>query len=540
MPTPATTAPATATTQAQPRPRTYALASALVALAVTFALLPGTPRAEAAAAQLQVSPGPTQIVGGSRLTLTGHLGVTGRRAVVVEQHMGRVGDSWKTRPETRGQTRADGSFTLHVTASAMWGFRYRVRGGTRVTPAVTTYAKAQDVIVTQTSRGAVGQPLEFLVDTVGRGYSGYRELPAPVLEGRTLTLQRRVSPTAWEDVATTRVGADGLATVGTTHRRAGDVYRVRAEDWRGNGDVIGWTASFPHVVSETPGRVKAGTHLRTTRSPVTSQAITEAPRTAKKKQKKSDGGRRHAHSTYGWFGRDGVTQRWEWELGESLDSAAMQVRGSSRAANRWSEGSDGTGRVTLRNGGMLLRSEGYGSAPDGARGNVWAALTGSGERRGRWEVRGVTTPGGGGQAHAVRYELVPLAQAHQLCGTAGIVIGESKGPGSPLRIGARAGDGTTWGRTVGTVPSGPSSYAVQVTGKHLTWFVNGTPVATLRQSAALPTGPMALRVVMAGRHDTAMASTKSTVDWARTFSLKRGTRPTSRTGLTQGAAHGGC
>lgn len=515
--------------------RRSAVAAVLVALATAFALLPGVPRADAAPASLTISPGPHQIIGGMRLTLTGNVGAKGRRAVVVEQHMGRVGDSWKVRPESRGRTRANGSFTLHLKANAMWGFRYRVRAGKHVTPAVTTYAKAQDVIVAQTSPGVVGEPLEFLADTVGRGYTGYRELPSPVLEGRTLTLQRRVSPTVWEDVTTASVGPDGLATLRTTHRRAGDVYRVRAEDWRRNGDDLGWTASYPHLVTEQPSRTKAGARGLTGGNEA--RSLTGSPTAARKG---GDGGRRHAHSTYGWFGRDGVTQRWEWEYGESLSSPHYDVRGAKRRANRWTEGSDGTGRVTLRNGGMLLRSEGYGSAPDGARGSVWAALTGSGERFGRWEARGVTTSMGGGERHSVRYELVPLAQAHQLCGTASIVLGESQGPGRPLRIGARAADGTTWGRTVGTTPSGPSSYAVQATRTHLTWYLNGTPVATLRASAALPKGPMALRVVMAGRHDTTMASTKHTVDWARTFSLKRGKKATTKKALTPGAAHGGC
>lgn len=523
------------------RRRRHALAAALVALATAFALLPGAPRAEAASASLTISPGPHQVIGGMRLTLTGNIGVKGRRAVVVEQHMGRVGDGWKVRPESKGRTRANGSFTLHLKANAMWGFRYRVRAGKRVTPAVTTYAKAQDVIVAQTSPGVVGQPLEFLADTVGRGYTGYRELPSPVLQGRTLTLQRRVSPTVWEDVTTASVGADGLATLRTTHRRDGDVYRVRAEDWKRNGDDLGWTASYPHYVTAQPSRTKVGSGARAAaRDQLGLAEATPTAVASRKKTKKSGGVRKHAHSTYGWFGRDGVTQRWEWEYGESLSSGHFDVRGKKRKGNRWAEGSDGTGRVTLRNGGMLLRSEGYGSAPEGSRGNVWAALTGTGERRARWEVRGVTTSAGGGQRQSVRYELVPLAQAHQLCGTASIVLGESQGPGRPLRIGARAADGTTWGRTLGNTPQGPSSYAVQATKKHLTWYLNGTPVATLRVKAALPKGPMALRVVMAGRHDVPMASTKHTVDWARTFSLKRGKKVTTKKGLTRGAAHGGC
>src|SRR5690606_6243951 len=194
-----------------------------------------------------------------------------------------------------------------------------------------------------------------------------------------------------------------------------------------------------------------------------------------------------------------------------------------RRNNYWVDGSDGTGRVTTRNGGLLLRNEGYGSAPQGAHGSVSASLTGKADRRGRWEVRGGTTPlPGGGTRPAVRYELVPQAQAHQICGVPSIVLGETRGHGQPLRIGVRAANGKTWGRELGRVPSGASSYAVQVTKKHITWYLNGKPTATLRKRAALPKGPMVVRIMMAGEDGKTMAPAKSTVDWVRSFSLKRG------------------
>ncbi|MBE7325892.1 hypothetical protein IEQ44_14675 [Nocardioides sp. Y6] len=513
--------------------RALAIAAAVVGLAVALALLPGTPAAHAAPASLQVSPGPGQITGGTLLTLTGNLGVRGKRRVVVEQHMGRIGDSWKARAETRGRTKADGSFTLTVIAAAMdgpQGYRYRVRGGKHLTPHVTTHPKAQDVLVKQTSVGVVGQPLEFLVDTIGKGFSSYTELPAPLLPGRTLTLQRRVDPITWENIATTASDARGYATFRTVHRADGDVYRVRAEDWRENGDQIGWTASFPHYVTPEPSSTKVGV-ARALRG---STAVDEqAARGAK-----NSGGRSHAHSKYGWFGRDGLTQRFEWELGHSLTTAPDQSRGG-RGANYWIDGSDGTGRVTPRNGAILLRSEGYGSAPDGSRGNVWAALTGKGDRFGRWEVRGGTTPLGGGKKHSVRYELVPADRAHEVCGVPSIVLGETAGHGNPLRIGVRAANGKTWGKSLGRVPSGASSYAVQVTKKHITWYLNGKPTATLRKKAALPKGPMVVRIMMAGDSDTRMATTKSTVDWVRSFSLKRGKKVTTKKSLPKGA-HGGC
>lgn len=529
------------TIQSGPAARLRASLVVVAVAALALVLLPGAPAADAArSASLSITPGEGQYTGGSRLTLSGTLGVSGSRAMVVQQNSNRVGDSWVDRPELNaGRSRSDGSFTVHVPAAAMWGISYRIRAGGRTTPSVTTRSRAQDVIVTQTSRGVVGQRLELLADTVGRGYAGYRELPAPVLPGRTLTLQRRVTPTVWEDVTSTTSDSAGLAVLTTTHRRAGDVYRVKAQDWRENGDDIGWTASFPHVVTSSPGRVKAGTfpaNGRTLTSRAT-QPSTLKPVLASAARKKSSGARRHAHSSWNWWAS--TRYRHEWERGQSLDSGPMIGALRTHARTRWTEGSDGTGRVTVRNGGLLLRSDGYNSAPQGARGSVWATMAGRGDRLGRWEVRGATTPGRGNR-HRVRYELVPTAQADQRCTTSSIVLAESQGPNLPMRFGVRASNGKKWGRTRAKTPAGAASYAVQVTKKHITWFVNGTPVGTLRKKVAVPKGPMTVRVTMVGRTDSTMASTKSTVDWVRGFSLKHGKRKTTKTTLKKGAAYGGC
>lgn len=525
------------TTTSRPRPSTrrWALTTAVAAaLALTLTLLPGHAPAEAQAARkakaaLRITPGDGHFTGGTRLTLEGRLGVRGKRKVVVQRHMGRPGDSWSDVLDAGGRTRADGSFTVHAPASSMWGLRYRVKGGRYVSPAVSTDARAQDVILTQTSPGVVGEPLTLLVDTVGRAYSGYRELPSPVLAGRTLTLQLRTSPTSWRDLASTTSDSYGMATFTTVLTDPGAVYRVRAADWRTGGDVIGWTASFPHYVTPEPQRVKAGT------LPARVAALDSSTPGLRKK---SDGGRKHAAPTFKWGAQ--YRYRFEWEYGESLTSTPGAAMGA-RARSSWAEASDGTGRVTMRNGGMLLRSDGYGSAAGAPHGNVWATVTGAADRFGRWEVRGSTTPdAGSGPRYRVRYELVPLTQTGRRCGNDGIVIAETRGPGSPISFGVRGSTGTTYGGSLPRTQTGASSFAVEVTKKHLTWFVNGVAVGTVRDRSVLPKGPMVMRISMLAEGTSTMVGAKSTVDWARAYTLKRGKKTLTKKSLTKGVTVGAC
>ena len=515
---------------------TARLIAALTAALLALTLAPGATTAHAVAPSLTITPGDGHFTGGSQLRLTGHLGVSGRRALIVQRNMDRPGDVWTEAPGTRAHTNADGSFDITAPAPAMWAIRYRVISGKYATPAVLTHSRAQEVIVTQTSRGVVGQALTFHADTVARAYKGYRDLPSPLLAGRTLALQRRASPTQWDTVATTTSDARGQASFSVTHRRAGDVYRVRMADWRRNGDDIGWTASFPHRVTARAGRIKAGTlvNARTLAAATSAPAIT-APLTSAGPS--DGGGRQHAFSRYGW-GRD-PRYRYEWEAGQSLTTGPLL---GSQMKGRWIDGGDGTGRVTMRNGAMLFSSDGYGSAPDGASGSTWATLSGAQARLGRWEIRGVTTQGkGGGRKYRVRYELVPVRQSAQRCGTASIVLAESRGPGTPLTFGVRGANGTTWGRTIKqSSVAAASSIAVQVTAKHITWFVNGQPTGTVRAKAAIPQGPMTVRVSLVGDGTSTMDSAKSSTDWVRSFTLKHGKRPTSRTRLRTGAPHGGC
>lgn len=515
--------------------RTFATLSAAVATVLVTTATAGLPAASAAAASpsLTITPGHGAYTGGSQLTLNGALGVTGRRAVIVQRHMGRTGDTWADIEGTRAWTREDGSFTVTAPASAMWALNYRVKAGSLTSPAEMTYAKAQEAILTQTTGASAGQPFTLAVDTVGARYTGYRDLPAPVLPGRAVTLQRRTSATTWTNVDASTLDGSGGATFTTTAPGSGTAwYRARLEDWAQDGDQIGWTTSHPVEVNVgSAAAARAFAPARTLAAAGTSAALPDLTSAR-------SGERRHAADVYGWNRR--ARYSFDWEYGQSLSSPPNRgaaLRGS------WTEGSDGTGRATMRNGGLLFSSDGYGSAGKaGPVGDTWATQQGNSYRLGRWETRGSTTQRTYGKHdYRIRYELVPAGQSGRRCGTPGIVIAETSGPGSVVRFGVRGSNGRVWGgRARLDGQPGASSFAVQVTGKNITWFLNGTPVGTVRDTSVIPRRAMTVRISLVGRGRDRMNSAKSTVDWVRSYPLTYGKRATTRKQLRKGAAWGGC
>lgn len=508
------------------------LTATLAAAILTAGVLIPAPAQAARKAALNITPGHGEYAGGSALTLVGNLGVPGRRRIIVQRHMNRPGDGWGDIPGVAGWSNPDGSFRISAPASAMWGLSYRVKANGAASPGQMTYTRAQEVILDQGTTSSVGNAFRLDVDTVAAQYTGYRDLPAPTLPGRGVTLQRRVNGTQWVTVDSTTTGSNGQARFTLTADQVGtETYRARLDDWTQNGDRLGWTTSFPidvRTYASPRAAVEAGL------APSVSTAVDPLPAPT---LAAASGIRRHAGATYKW-GTPRLS--YDWEYGESLDSPP--AKGVAPAA-RWSEKSEGTGRATLRNGGLLFSSDGYGSAPQGARGDIWTTLDGGGAfRRGRWETRGSTTQRSNtGAAYRMRYELIPVTQAGERCPSSGIVIAETTGPGGTVKYGVRGPKG---GSFVGTTrlsgTPGASSFAVQVTKQHITWFLNGQPIGTVRDRSMLPTQRMTVRLSLVAEGDSRMKSTKSTVDWVRSYSMKRGAKPTSRNILTNGGSLSGC
>jgi hypothetical protein len=487
--------------------------AALAALALTGVLVsPGSPaagstaQARSARASLgTLSVSPTRFVSGQSLTWTGTLPVQGVRTITMQRFLNRPGDSWINVQGFKAETNADGSFSFHYPAPDMIDIGFRVKSGKYATTKLNLYPKQQDVVVKATDPVVAGQPFTLVADTTTTG--------APVIQGRTLTLQRREDPTTWTDLGTTTVGGMGKGTFSVTEPSAGtEVYRVIEEDWTTDGNQIGWYPSFPTYVD-----VLAAPSARTSTPNLSDRSVasTTSSRLATTKVARS-GARRTAALRWKW----GYPMfDFDWTSGESLTSPPWR---GSRPQGQWTEYLGGTGRVAKKSGQLGVwsgRTDRYGS---GDRGTTATTLQGNAQSYGRWEMKLRTVTKTSGPRYLVRAELVPELAADYDCGAHNITIAEIRGGQSNAVIGAARGT-TQWTRSVslGNLDNSTPMVAVELMKDHVTWFVNSSPVGTLQKRRIAGDVPMTLRLSLIGADDREMANTTLLSDWQRGFPINR-------------------
>ncbi len=247
-----------------------------------------------------------------------------------------------------------------------------------------------------------------------------------------------------------------------------------------------------------------------------------------------------ASHTYGWR-----MMQWDfaWEFGESLDSAPY--RGADITGGRWVDESNGTGRAAKHGGGVEFESGWYRNrveSPD--FGTTMLTLQGKSDRLGRWEIkeRSQVRESKWGSYRFI-IELIPADPADYDCGAHNLTIGQiNPGSSGSVEVGVNAGN-TSWRRTLTGYQrreKEPRTYAVQVTGRRITWFINGHAVASLGARAAIPQVPMTARLRLVGDGEKEMNSTDVQIDWVRNFDLTRGTRPPLAKSLVKGTHGGAC
>lgn len=238
-----------------------------------------------------------------------------------------------------------------------------------------------------------------------------------------------------------------------------------------------------------------------------------------------------AAQKYGW----GIMQ-WDfaWEFGESLDS--RPYRGADIKDGRWEEYTNGTGRVVKFGGGIELHSGDSRFKQVGPdTGTTMLTLREKPARLGRWEIRERSERSETSKSnYRFIIELIPDDLSADAC-KRNILIAEVRPGDDSLKIGASAGT-TRWTKTFQRYPQRNDNYAfgLQITGKRITWFANGRAIASLGARAALPTGPMTLRLRLVGEGTKEMNKSIVKVDWARGYDLKRGNRVPSGASLNQG------
>lgn len=478
------------------------------------------PARQAASLRMTVNGGFNAYVGGQGVTLSGQLPKAGVRKIWLERNMNRPGSTW-TRIEDlpyRGTTNPDGSFTMPIRASDMVDLSYRVRGaqGGGVTPGVRWNPKTQDVTMEVVNTlglpldPVAGLPFWISADTTPDHVYGRPDLDGlPVLLGRRLTLQQRVSPTEWEDVGTELVTVGGKSLFAPLIRSAGEyVFRVRMEDWTQNGSDVGWHASFPTYV-EVDGLLPG---LLRPAASGPAAPVADVP-VSLREGAPSD----TAASRYKW---NPVYWGYDWEEGQDLDSPPK----NGPKKGRWIQYSDGTGRVGKDNGQLRLDSgRRLTSDGDGDFGTTRATLSGNALTYGRWETRlRAKTFESRSKDYDVLLELVPDRAKDYQCGRNNITLAQYTGAGRQMTFGVNAGS-TRFARTI----QGPSlsssipAFAVEVAKDHIAWFVDGKVVGVVRGKKYVADVPMALRFSLVGgngEHD----NTSVYSDWQRSFGLDGG------------------
>ena len=504
-----------------------------VAALLMLALSPPGSSQPQRAASLKVSPG--VYVAGQAITFEGNIGRTGVRQIHLELNFNRAGDGWERVEGFSTRTQSNGNFRFVHPAPAMGGILYRVAAGRYATPQVTFDAKSQDVVlaVRNGDRGGrgtavAGRPFTIDVDTTPT-LARRPDLPPPAIEGRTLTLQQRVRGDRWRTLDTSKTDARGQGSFTVTVQDTGMVvYRVREENWFAGSDQIGWFPSFPYYVNVT----------NTARAPRVRAPVAPVSRSTDRSTPSRSGASSTASQRFGW-----APAVWDyaWEFGESLTSAPY--RGTDKNG-RWLDTSNGTGRVSKINGGLGIDSQRVNDAGPGDRGTTRVTLQRNGIKYGRWEVRmRVKSLENNARDYKARIELVPDLASDYHCGAQNITVAEVTAHGSTARFGVKARAKSrewTYSKRVGNIDDRPIAFAVEVTKSHITWFMEGDVVATVKSRAAVSDVPLALRLSLEGDGQREMNRTQFISDWNRGFTLERGRQVASGRALKLGKHGGGC
>lgn len=206
----------------------------------------------------------------------------------------------------------------------------------------------------------------------------------------------------------------------------------------------------------------------------------------------------HAGNTFGWYGHGGLI----------YDETFV-----GPLASRWKV--EGPGVVRNQHGMLTLNTA--------RRGTVSATLERPGQATGRWETRLRSKVAG--QKHAdyvVLTELVPVKDTAERCGEQNIALNRyrlgTKALGFYIRTRPDHMYTTQVKRSLGQDQW--HTYAVEVTPKRISWFVDGHVITTERRPAALSGVEFQVRFTMQARKGKQMNRARMQMDWLRYWSLK--------------------
>lgn len=211
----------------------------------------------------------------------------------------------------------------------------------------------------------------------------------------------------------------------------------------------------------------------------------------------------HAGATYGWYP---VAQRYEF-------------KGGHRAPRPWHKA--GRGKLFQTNGMLTL------VAPRGRASGTRTIWTGVGYRKGRWEVRMRTARETAGNTdYRVVLSLVPTSKRQRHCGAQDIDFLDytpKKAHTANFNIHTLPDRRFAASERLSRKVGGDQwhEFAVEVTGNHISWFIDAHVVRTERRPAALSGAKYTMQAALVPEAGQRMNKTRLQLDWARYWTMHK-------------------
>ena len=206
----------------------------------------------------------------------------------------------------------------------------------------------------------------------------------------------------------------------------------------------------------------------------------------------------HAGNTFGWYGNGGLI----------YDETFV-----GPLASRWKV--EGPGVVRNQHGMLTLNTA--------RKGTVSATLDRPGQAYGRWETRMRSRVYGKGNADfVVLTELVPALDTAERCGEQNIALNRYRLGTKALKFYIRTRPDNMYESQVKRTFGQDQwhTFAVEVTPKRISWFVDAHVITTERRPAALSGTEFQVRFTMQARKGKRMNPARMQMDWLRYWSLK--------------------
>jgi hypothetical protein len=154
-------------------------------------------------------------------------------------------------------------------------------------------------------------------------------------------------------------------------------------------------------------------------------------------------------------------------------------------------------------------------------GTVAATLRGHGRTVGRWEARvRAEQYSGAHTAYKVVWELVPIGAYH--CGARSIQLADYRLGRHRAHVGVHNGRAYFAAAKRLDLSAGPfHTYAVEVTRRHVAWFVDTHVIRTERRPAALSGATFKVRFRLVATPGARMNPGRMQMDWVRYYTLDR-------------------